>query len=353
MIYISPNNLLEIPLKERTQVFNFCYLLFGEILVHHDVSKLTWSGYDKMIGTSRFDVPAKHYTSIENDELDYDKNIIRHSLLKSLFHHSPVIHKRLKNHVLYINSHFSHDSYFKYLTEELNNSNRPILPLEAFLYEEFKAQGGNFDITNDRLFFKEMIFSFFFSSYLNRQYSVPTLFTAHELYFIKQILSSDNFTLFEQDDYLSQRLETNNSHEFIKGALDLSNEPEKIAQITLPDLSLVPLDELSKFIYKEKAKPIYNKVLSLFDKHDNLTEADLLYELMSIYKDTAFKLCPSVKDIMVSVLSNVPSSLLFNPIGLYGSGQLIKNHFQTNDDTSFLISMKKLSKLNYKGRTLF
>ncbi|GAB3528754.1 hypothetical protein [Photobacterium alginatilyticum] len=298
-----------------------------------------------MIGTSRFDVPAKHYTSIENDELDYDKNIIRNSLLKSLFHHSPVIHKRLRKHVLYINSHFSHDSYFKYLAEELNKSNRPILPLEAFLYDEFKAQGGNFDIINDRLFFKEMIFSFLFSSYLNKKYSVPTLFTAHELYFIKQILSSDNFTLFEQDNYLSQRLETNNSHELIKGALDLSNQPEKIAQITLPDLS--------KFIYKEKAKPIYNRLLSLFDKHDNLTEADLLYELMSIYKDTAFKLCPGIKDIVVSVLSNVPSSLLFNPIGLYGSGQLIKNHFQTNDDTSFLISMKKLSKLNYKGRTLF
>lgn len=347
MIYFSANSLQFLPKKEQIRLFDYCLLLFEKIYVICDPHDIEWSIMDKNIGVKNFQMPAEHYKNIGDQ---FPAEIKKSQYVKPLFHYSPVIYENLKLHVDSVLNISEISSLTKELYYFAKNDNIPSFQLEIRCFEILKEMKSKID-HQDIIQIRDMINDFFIAAHLAQKYNIPSMFAAGEIRFMKKILNGKNFNLWDINSSLKSRYKFYTGQGLIRKIYDLSVDPKTMGEIILPDLSDIPIIEISKFISKDKHKPITYQLEQMLDKYNNkITEKDVLTEMMYLYKKVSNTLSPSVGDIAIAVLGNLPTPTIINPIGVYDAGKTIKEYFDLKKDYPFIFAVQSLTKLNKKRK---
>jgi hypothetical protein len=120
---------------------------------------------------------------------------------------------------------------------------------------------------------------------------------------------------------------------------------ELVLELSVPDLSKIPLIEIAKLKQKDKLKSIGQLAESIRDNNQRLSNLDFSKIFIDYLWQVGKTLSPSVPETLIGLLGNLPLPIPINPLGFISSINDINQLIQFKKKYSWFMVLSKLQKL--------
>jgi len=195
----------------------------------------------------------------------------------------------------------------------------------------------------------------FVSNFLSRTKSLQSLMTASEMLMKKSLLEGPDLDLWENDPHsvLKQFFPFETLHEMLgavpheRGGFEIN-----LQELLVPDLASIPLNDFAEFIRKDKARPIAEYVNALVSRFPGQLGTSAIAEEIAEQLFKVFRVfSPSIKDVTIAILGNIPSPILVNPVSLLGAIATIKSYLGLRRDYAWALAVSSLRQASHPKRT--
>ncbi len=345
---------------EKDDLVNFlkiCLLFHEKVILPFEISSFEWTEKDKSIAINQYSQKEKHFKKVKIVK-ESKTNYLHHFALKHHLDFSPRIFYNILNKIESLYSLNGFDKFYnetlikpkQFLGTDANIAFSATLFLE--IIEVFKKTKNKLDYQDERDALN-LHFELFYFAFLNTNLNIPFIPSAGQMKIIQELKKRPNKNLWKPQNGMKKAVYNFMKFRTVHGLINQLGFKQKalrkVGELVIPDIDEVPLFEISKFVAKSKETPIVEYISNIVAKYNDITEKDVLNELMAYYRKIANMLSPNLKDLTVGVIGNFPSPILINPIGLFGLGKQISDFNKINEDYKFFIRVNEISKMKTKN----
>lgn len=345
-------------------------IAYEKVYIHSDLENLPWDLADSIVSARK----GRKFNPAKYKQRDFDDPVdVSQMNLAILLDGNPKNLKLLSRHLIDITKHPNPEvTEFFYLSfESIRGIGTQMfhLYLLPLLDNHFTNElNFNWDDVIDRHFSYVLNQEVFVSSILSKKFGFDVIQSLNDIELKMAILhmppipinmaqATEKFTglkinFDKKPNLLDKYVKSRTIQAMLRGQ---TNNRRKIKDINLlldlsvPNFSEVPISEIAKLKAKDRLKSIAGIANDIREKAKSTSSLDFA----KIFADHLWKIgktfSPSISDILIGVIGEIPLPVPINPIGILSSVNDIQQYVKFNKEYRWFITISQLRQLGEKS----